>query len=307
MNHFLHKRYWLFAGHHRYTRQFTFTKCETGVSFGVEGPNGMSSDVRGLVDYYWHVGDTFWSFGKIVGGGCNAGPGEGCCISGCSIDGDYSPGCSEHPECTAAHCSTKGWGCSYDHPECCGFTRKTPMDWYVSADDIYMKTRLFQVFLTDEMVSPDGHFANGGTTTSWPLGGGTVTLVNGTGRLLPSIKLPPESAGPRARATIDVSDENFSLVVYEQACTYRSIPGQSIPICPARTGPPKPAVRRSWLLPKPWQGKELHATTLTPNGTQAGPPLAVDKRLGTVTLSVTPGWPVTLTLLSTHRTGIRRL
>ena len=46
--------------------------CETekalyerhNVSFGVEGPNGMSSDVRGLVDYYWHVGDGFWVFGK---------------------------------------------------------------------------------------------------------------------------------------------------------------------------------------------------------------------------------------------------
>eukprot|EP01043_Picozoa_sp_COSAG02_P033016 COSAG02_NODE_2233_length_9425_cov_2.280399_2_plen_271_part_00 len=268
------------------------------MSFGVEGPNGMSSDVRGLVDYYWHVGDIFSAFGKIVGGGCNSGPGVGCCAMGCSIDGDYSPGCTEagHPGCVEAHCKTNGWSCSVEHAECCGFLRKTPMDWYVSADDIYMKTRLFQIFLTDEMVSPDGQFANGGNTTSWPIGGSMVMLVNGTGRLLPSIKMPPESAGPRARATIDISDEDFSLIVYEQACTYHSIPGQSIPTCPMRTEPPKPAVTHHWVLPKAWHGKHLQATTLTPNGTQTGPPLAVDKGLGTVTLSVTPGWPVTLKL-----------
>ena len=278
--------------------------CETekalyeqhGVSFGVEGPNGMSSDVRGLVDYYWHVGDTFSAFGKIVGGGCNSAPGVGCCATGCSIDGDYSPGCTEHPGCVVAHCKTKGWTCSLEHFECCGFTRKSPMDWYVSADDIYMKTRMFQIFLTDEMVSPAGQFANGGTTTSWPLGGGMVPLVNGSGRLLPSIRLPPASADPRARATIDVSDEHFSLVIYEQACIYNKIPGQSVPTCPTRTGPPKPAVSHTWSMPLPWHGKELHATTLTPNGTRAGPALAVDKEAGTVTLSVTPGWPVTLSL-----------
>ena len=85
-------------------------------------------------------------------------------------------------------------------------------------------------------------------------------------------------------------------VAYEQACTYRSIPGQSIPTCPARTAPPKPAVQRTWGLPKAWHGKELQATTTTPNGTQAGPALAVDKVAGTVSLAVTPGWPVTLTL-----------
>eukprot|EP01047_Picozoa_sp_COSAG01_P039729 COSAG01_NODE_3299_length_6296_cov_243.565112_9_plen_139_part_00 len=125
-----------------------------------------------------------------------------------------------------------------------------------------------------------------------------VTLVNGTGRLLPSITPPPKSAGPRARATIDALAHNFSLVIYEQACTYREIPGQSIPTCPARTGPPKPAVLRTWGLPLPWQGKELliHATTLTPNGTKAGPALVVDKNAGKVTLAVTPGWPVTLAL-----------
>ena len=162
-------------------------------------------------------------------------------------------------------------------------------------------------------------FTNGGTTTAWPLGGSMVTLVNGTGRLLPSITPPPESAGPRARATINVADPSFSLVIrtnvpeicaalahlrsvscgqvaYEQACTYRTIPGESIPTCPARTAPPKPAVRRTWGLPKPWYGKELEAVTLTPNGTRAGPALAVDKAVGTVALAVTPGWPVTLTL-----------
>ena len=85
-------------------------------------------------------------------------------------------------------------------------------------------------------------------------------------------------------------------VAYEQACTYRTIPGESIPTCPARTAPPKPAVRRTWGLPKPWHGKELEAVTLTPNGTRAGPALAVDKAVGTVALAVTPGWPVTLTL-----------
>ena len=85
-------------------------------------------------------------------------------------------------------------------------------------------------------------------------------------------------------------------VAYEQACTYRTIPGESIPTCPARTAPPKPAVRRTWGLPKPWHGKELEAMTLTPNGTRAGPALAVDKAAGTVSLAVTPGWPVTLTL-----------
>lgn len=265
----------------------------------------MSSDVRGLVDYYWHNGDAFSSFGKIVGGGCNSGPGVGCCTHGCSIDGDYSPGCSKagHPGCIMAHCKTNGWTCSFNHSECCGFSRKTPMDWYVSADDIYMKTRMYQVFLTDEMVSPDGQFANGGTTTRWPLGGGMVTLVNGTGRLLPSIKVPPQSAGPRARATIDITDENFSLVAYEQACTYQAIPGMSIPTCPMRIGPPKPAVQRSWDLPKAWHGKELHATTLTPDGTRPGPSLVIDKGLGTVTLPVTPGWPVTLTLQTAQRTG----
>jgi hypothetical protein len=270
-----------------------------GVSFGVEGPNGMSSDVRGLVDYYWHVGDIFGVFGKIVGGGCNAGPGEGCCAMGCSIDGDYSPGCTEagHPNCVAAHCAANGWACSLAHVECCGFARKSPMDWYVSADDIYMKTRMFQVFLTDEMVDPAGRFANGGTTTSWPLGGGMVALVNATGRLLPAINPPPASAGPRARATIDASDKDFSLVAYEQACAYRAIPGQSIPTaCPARDGPPRPAVVHTWGLPLPWHGRALRATTLTPNGTVAGPLLALDNEAGTVTLAVTPGWPVTLTL-----------
>jgi len=159
-----------------------------------------------------------------------------------------------------------------------------------------MKTKMQQVFLTDEMVDPSGVFTNGGTTTAWPLGGSMVTLVNGTGRLLPSITPPPESAGPRARATIDIADPNFSLVAYEQACTYRSIPGQSIPTCPARTAPPKPAVQQHWGLPKAWHGKELEATTTTPNGTRAGPALAVDKVAGTVSLAVTPGWPVTLTL-----------
>ena len=280
--------------------------CETekalydrhGVSFGVEGPNGMSSDVRGLVDYYWHIGNPFFTFGKIVGGGCNAGPGQGCCTLGCSIDGDYGPGCTEagHPGCIAAHCKTNGWTCNYAHQECCGFSNKTPMDWYGSADDIYMKTRMFQVFLTDEMVSAGGQFANGGTTTRWPLGSGMVTLVNGTGRLLPSIKLPPQGADPRTRATIDISDPGFSLQVYEQACTYHSVPGMSIPTCPSRVGPPKPAVSRTWGLPVLWHGKELQATTLTPNGTRAGPALVVDRGAGTVTLSVTPGWPVTLTL-----------
>eukprot|EP01047_Picozoa_sp_COSAG01_P039730 COSAG01_NODE_3299_length_6296_cov_243.565112_10_plen_69_part_00 len=62
----------------------------------------------------------------------------------------------DQPDCVASHCKPNGWSCSVEHIECCGFTRKTPMDWYVSADDIYMKTRMFQVFLTDEMVSPDG-------------------------------------------------------------------------------------------------------------------------------------------------------
>jgi len=33
---------------------------------------------------------------------------------------------------------------------------------YVSADDIYMKTRMFQIYLTDEMVDPSGKFTNGG-------------------------------------------------------------------------------------------------------------------------------------------------
>ena len=46
----------------------------------------MSSDVRGLVDYYWHVGDPFFTFGKIVGGGCNSDGTHGCCARGYSID-----------------------------------------------------------------------------------------------------------------------------------------------------------------------------------------------------------------------------
>ena len=53
---------------------------------------------------------------------------------------------------------------------------------YVSADDIYMKTRMFQIYLTDEMVDPSGKFSNGGTLRSWPLGGSTVSLWNGTSR-----------------------------------------------------------------------------------------------------------------------------
>ena len=65
-----------------------------------------------------------------------------------------------------------------------------------------MKTKMQQVFLTDEMVDPSGKFTNGGTTSSWPLGGSMVTLVNGTGRLLPAVKPPPEGAGPRARAAL---------------------------------------------------------------------------------------------------------
>lgn len=114
-------------------------------------------------------------------------------------------------------------------------------------------------------------------------------------RFLPAIKLPAAGDDSRARATIDVTDASFHITAYEQACTYREIPGQSIPTCPARTGLPKPAVTHTWALPKAWEGKELHATTLSPSGTKAGPALTVDKVAGTVTLAVTPGWPVTLT------------
>ena len=132
--------------------------CETekalyerhNVSFGVEGPNGMSSDVRGLVDYYWHVGDGFWVFGKsasirlfvplldvlltkrvglleVVGGGCNSDASSSCCKDfGCSIDGDYSPGCAPQGkgDCTAPICKAKGYTCSPGHGECCGFDRE---------------------------------------------------------------------------------------------------------------------------------------------------------------------------------------
>ena len=34
-------------------------------------------------------------------------------------------------------------------------------------------------------------------------------------------------------------------VAYEQACTYRTIPGESFPTCPARPAPPKPAAPRT--------------------------------------------------------------
>lgn len=278
-----------------------------GVSFGVEGPNGMSSDVRGLVDYYWHVGDPFWVFGKIVGGGCNGDASSGCCHSGCSIDGDVTAGCTAAhgptSDCTAPHCKGNSTHaavkCSFEHGECCPFFRRSPQDWYVIADDVYLKTRVFQVFLTDELVDPAGRFKNNGTLTTWPLepllSSHQVTIRNGTGVFLPAIKLP-NGADPRARATIDVLEKDFAIAVYEQACTYRQIPGLSIPTCPSRDGPPKPAIGRTWALPVSWHDKDLQATTITPSGTKAGPALVVDKAAGTVTLSVTPGWPVTLTL-----------
>jgi hypothetical protein len=86
-----------------------------------------------------------------------------------------------------------------------------------------------------------------------------VTIRNGTGVFLPAIKLP-SGADPRARATIDVSEQGFAIAVYEQACTYRQIPGRSVPTCPSRDGPPKPAIGRTWALPVSWHGKDLQAT-----------------------------------------------
>ena len=86
------------------------------------------------MDYYYHVEgysgppswEIFWVFGKIVGGGCNSDASSSCCKDfGCSIDGDYSPGCVPQGkgDCTAPICKAKGYTCSPGHGECCGFDR----------------------------------------------------------------------------------------------------------------------------------------------------------------------------------------
>eukprot|EP00039_Didymoeca_costata_P007597 m.101573 g.101573 ORF g.101573 m.101573 type:complete len:939 (+) comp13746_c0_seq3:117-2933(+) len=41
---------------------------EKGIYLGVEGQNGMASDPRGVVDYYWHGRDTIRNWGRIVVG-----------------------------------------------------------------------------------------------------------------------------------------------------------------------------------------------------------------------------------------------
>ena len=64
------------------------------------------------------------------------------------------PGCEPQGkgDCIAPVCKAKGYACDNDHEQCCHYPRRSPLDWYVSADDVYMKTKMQQVFLTDEMV-----------------------------------------------------------------------------------------------------------------------------------------------------------
>ena len=68
----------------------------------------------------------------VVGGGCNSDASSSCCKDfGCSIDGDYSPGCVPQGkgDCTAPICKAKGYTCSPGHGECCGFDRERSDGW----------------------------------------------------------------------------------------------------------------------------------------------------------------------------------
>jgi hypothetical protein len=109
---------------------------------------------------------------------------------------------------------------------------------------------------------------------TWPYGGGTIQYLNGEGGVfVPAVQVPAWDAPKATPSTLDPQ----KVYVYQQ-WQFTSV---------ERT------VFQKWLLPRSWQGLQLHAWTISPQGRQPGPELDVQD--GVLTLSVTPGRPVVLT------------
>ncbi len=133
------------------------------VTIGVEGQNGMLSDVRGTVFYYWHGGDGLDTWGRIVMGSTQ------------QMDDDITPTSATNP-----------------------FTNFEGV-----ADRIYLHTRPYLMQLTDPELLDDGRWAGGGTSTTWPYGGGTITYSKLGSRFVPAVLDPGLQSSPDAPTALD--------------------------------------------------------------------------------------------------------
>ena len=123
-----------------------------GVSIGVEGQNGMLSDVRGVVDYFWHGGDGVNTWGRIVMG------------SSMALDDDIAPGAPTDPL----------------------------LHFEEMADRIYLSAFPYLLQLTDPEFLGTGKWAGGGTMLTWPYAGGTINYSDGLMQFLPAIVVAGE-------------------------------------------------------------------------------------------------------------------
>jgi hypothetical protein len=230
-----------------------------GLTQGCEGSNGMASNLLGLTQYFWH-GDysrVFLYYGKIISGGFG-----GCTALGCILDTDVQGGPSGGPPgpSPAAHNT-----------------------WPQLADDVNLNTRLYQLFLSDELmnVTPLAFtFGRGGygvtlsngalVAVLWPLGNETasdvVPVAYGTAaRMLPWVQ-------PDGVVNCDV------LYIYQAAGTS--------------------AANQTWTLPLTWAGvppTNMSIYTITPTGIVHNQP-AFTLNGRNVTLLVQPAQPVRLSV-----------
>lgn len=133
------------------------------VSIGVEGQNGMLSDPRGVVHYYWHGGDSLSTWGRIVMG------------TSMQLDDDVTPTSSTNP-----------------------LTQFEGL-----CDRIYLHARVYMMQLTDVRKVSDTRWAGGGTLTTWPYRNFTITYATVTGRFVPAVLPPSSDSSRAAATTLD--------------------------------------------------------------------------------------------------------
>jgi len=196
--------------------------------------------MAGLADYVWHTDESmmFLWFKKVIGGG--AGGDDTALILGCSIDNDYT-----------------------------GATNYSQL-WNLMADDSYLKTQLYMLYMTDDWIDYDwdddnmitNRFSNGAIVqgipnhylnVSWPVGGDLITVATRGRRFLPR--------------------NDTTIYVYLQSSLQ--------------------AENQAWTLPKSWVNATLSADMITPNGIVRDIPITVGGR--TIKLFMEPGFPVRIT------------
>lgn len=136
-----------------------------GASFGCEGQNGQAAEMMGMVSYQYH-GDGWQT--ELWGR----------LITGSSLGFDDD-----------LYCDNPGGMCG----------------WAAIADSFYLKARVYQLALTDELLSSSGsvfRFRGGGVVqeahargrvwelsppSSWPYGGDSIPIVSGTSVLVPLV------------------------------------------------------------------------------------------------------------------------